>query len=83
VWRIEWSHEALRELYKLEKVIAERIVKKLDQAAKNPARFFERLVGEDDYKLRITDYRVRAELNFQRETVYILKVGHRKNIYKK
>lgn len=82
-WKIEWSDEAIRDISQLEQSIAVRIVKKLDQTAKDPVRSFERQVGSDEYKLRIGDYRLLALLNHSNQTIFIGKVGHRKNIYKR
>jgi len=82
VWKIEYSAEALRDLHKLEKSAVRRIIKKLEQAAQNPNRYFERLVGYEDYKLRIGDYRVIALLLHGKQIIYVEKIGHRKKIYK-
>jgi mRNA interferase RelE/StbE len=47
-----------------------------------PHHFFERLVGRKDYKLRIGDYRVIADINDSSEGIEIALIGHRKKIYK-
>lgn len=82
-WKIVLSQDAARELASLEKSDAARIAAKLEQAAGEPGRHFERLVGADDYKLRIGDYRIIALLFSEQQTVFVEKIGHRKNIYKK
>ncbi len=82
MWAIELSEEALRDLSRLENKIAERIVKKLEEAAKNPQYYFTRLVGHDDYKLRISDYRALVLLLHEKKVVFVQKICHRKNIYK-
>lgn len=48
-----------------------------------PHHFFERLVGRNDYKLRIGDYRVIADINDSSKRIEITLIGHRKKVYKK
>ena len=80
-WKISWSSEAVRFLSKMEKPEAQRIVKKLEEATADPQHYFSRLVGHDDYKLRVGDYRIIVLLLHSESTIFIEKVGHRKNIY--
>ena len=76
------SEEAFRDLSSLENRTVKRIIKKLEQAAKNPNHYFTRLVGCDDYKLRVGDYRGLALLLHEKKVIFVQKIGHRKNIYK-
>ena len=80
---ILWTEEALRDLEKLDKVIARRIIRKIDWANQN----FEKIVPEalsgdfkGTYKLRIGDWR--ALYTLEKKTMVIQFVGHRRNIYK-
>ena len=34
-----------------------------------------------DYRLRIGDYRILFDVNWEKKEIYILKIGHRKDIY--
>ena len=81
-WSISWSNEAASDLSKIDNKDAKRIVEKLEEASKNPNHYFERLVGNDYYKLRIGDYRVLVVFFHTNNTIHIQKLGHRKNIYK-
>ena len=47
----------------------------------NPHRFFERLTGRTDYKIRIGDYRVIADIDDKNKKIEITVIGHRKNVY--
>ena len=80
-WRIDWSDRGLRDLADLDRSVASRVVVKLETIRETPERFFSRLKGGDDYKLRIGDYRVVAELNHATRTISISRVGHRSTIY--
>jgi mRNA interferase RelE/StbE len=73
------SERARDRLSDLETGIQERIKDALREL--NPARYLSRLSGEDVYKLRVGDYRVIADWDREEEKVYILTVGHRRNIY--
>lgn len=81
-WDVELSEEAFRDLSNLDPETSGRIIDKIEEAAGNPKHFFRRLRGQDDYKLRAGDYRVLALLLHEEKTVFIEKVGHRRNIYK-
>jgi mRNA-degrading endonuclease RelE of RelBE toxin-antitoxin system len=84
---IALSDEALRDLSNLDAKTAQRILKKLEEAAKNPSSHLTRLKGYDEYKLRVGDYRVLVIFMHQHgslpERMLVERVGHRKNIYKK
>ncbi len=34
-----------------------------------------------DYRLRVGDYRVLFDVNWEKREIYILKIGHRKDVY--
>jgi len=70
-------------LGKIDKSVAKRILKKIENAVDNPHNFFKQLVGRHEYKLRLGDYRVIANVDDQTKQILIRTVGHRKNIYDK
>jgi mRNA interferase RelE/StbE len=78
---VVYSAESAAILERLEPLVAKRILFRIDQAAKGPHHFFVRLRGSDAYKLRVGDYRVIATLDVAHEKVFIITLGHRKNIY--
>ena len=80
MYTIEWKENALQNLEKLENLIARRIIKKVGELSENPfSKDIKRLKGRKDFRLRIGDYRV--IFSIEQNTIQILKVGHRKNIY--
>lgn len=81
-WRIEWSQEAVRAVSKLDQTTAKRIINKLEITLKDPHRYFDRLKGHQDQKLRVGDYRLLATLNPIKRIIFIEALGHRKKIYK-
>lgn len=78
---IEYSDQALATIEGLERQVGKRIVAKLGEATKNPLHYFQRMSNSELYKLRAGDYRMLAELSFARETIFVVKIGHRKNVY--
>ena len=81
-FKIIWDEKAHDSLNKLEPSISRRIFKKVEELSENPfSKDIKRLKGSNDFRLRVGDYRVIFEID--KETIIILKVGHRKNIYKR
>ncbi|MFA4855507.1 MAG: type II toxin-antitoxin system RelE/ParE family toxin [archaeon] len=72
-----------REFKTLEATLRERIKKKLETTGQNPSQYFERLSGQELFKLRIGKYRIIAQINTIQKKVTLLSIGHRKNIYDK
>jgi mRNA interferase RelE/StbE len=83
MYEVVFDVQALGFLEKLERPIARRIWKKLMSCKENPKRYFERLVGREDYKLKVGDYRVLADIDDTLRRIEITRIGHRKNIYDK
>jgi len=82
-WQIKWSDESVRDMLNLDKTVYTRIIKKLESTTADPHRFFQKLAGADDYKLRVGDYRIIALLFSNSKTIFIEKVNHRSRVYKK
>jgi len=80
-WSVELTERSLRDIGRLDRLVAERVVAKLERAAAQPERFFSRLVGSDEYKLRVGDYRVLATLSHETKTIIVMRVDHRSRIY--
>ena len=73
-----------REFKKLEGGVQERIKKKVSELRENPylgvpltAQF------KGKYKLRIGDYRVIYEIDFQNSRIFLVAVGSRKTVYER
>ncbi|PIN77895.1 addiction module toxin RelE [Candidatus Woesearchaeota archaeon CG10_big_fil_rev_8_21_14_0_10_34_12] len=79
-FKIVWDEEAYNSLNKLEQSISRRIFKKVEELSENPfSKDIKRLKVCNDFRLRVGDYRV--VFSIEQNTIQILKVGHRKNIY--
>ena len=78
---IEWDQKAFKFLDKLQKDIAERILDKLEAVKEDPFRYLEHYEGEG-YKLRIGDYRMLVDVDFEKKTIIIQVFDKRGRVYK-
>jgi len=79
---IEIEENAEKFLKKLPKKDAEIILKKIYSIRDNPFRFLKRLQGEKLWRLRIGDYRTEINVLISNNKIIVVRIGHRKNIYK-
>jgi mRNA interferase RelE/StbE len=70
-------------LTKLPKELRKRIFDKVLSTKTNPFHYFEKLIKRKDYKLRIGDYRVIADIDRNSRRIEVTNIGHRRNVYKK
>ena len=87
-WQIEFEDAALKELAKLDKPVARRIVAFLRErvaALDDPRSIGEALKGSrlgEFWKYRVGDYRVITNIEDGVMRVLVLKVGNRREVYK-
>ena len=78
---IEYSDQAVDQLGALERHIAERIVEKIEAATEWTDHRLRSLTGSSYYTVRIGDYRAIIDWNRDADVLFVIAVGHRKNIY--
>jgi mRNA interferase RelE/StbE len=83
-YKIEFAASALREFKALERPIQRRIATRIDELALNPLPAGSKKLrgGPDSYRIRVGDYRVIYRVDGQRVTVLVLKIGHRREVYR-
>jgi mRNA interferase RelE/StbE len=83
-YQIEWKRSAIKELEKLPRPMISKIVSAVGNLSSNPyPQGVRKLVGsEDTYRIRIGDYRVLYNIIDNRLIIEIIRVGHRKDVYK-
>ena len=87
-WRIEFEDAALKELAKLDKPVARRILAFLRErvaALDDPRSVGEALKGSnlgEFWKYRVGDYRIVAHIEDGALRVLVLKVGNRREVYR-
>jgi mRNA interferase RelE/StbE len=82
MYNIIWSSKAKKQLGKLEKNIQSRIFASVDRIRIRPEAYVTKLVGDDSYRLRVGDYRVIMDLDQGKLLILVIRIGHRKEIYK-
>lgn len=87
-WRIEFEDAALKELAKLDKPVARRILAFLRERVAvldDPRSIGEALKGSklgEFWKYRVGDYRIVAHIDDGAVRILVLKVGNRREIYR-
>ncbi len=83
MYEVIWSETASKVMGKLPRSTAARIHAALDRIRVRPEAYVTRLVGIPGYKFRVGDYRLILDIERQRLVIWVLKVGHRKDIYER
>jgi len=83
MYSIQIEKNAEEFLKKLQKEDAKIILNKIYSIRDNPFRYLKRLQGEKLWRLRVADYRVIVDVIISMNKIIVLRIGHRKNIYKK
>lgn len=83
MYSLIYSKKAEKQLSKLDKQIARRIIFSIERIRIRPEAYAEKLVGDPGYKFRVGDYRVILDIGKGRIMILVLEIGHRRNIYKK
>ncbi len=84
-YRIEWKKSAIKELRKIKKEIIPKVIEVVTGLADNPYPSGSRkLKGSmSTYRIRVGDYRVVYVVRSDIVVIEIIRVGHRKEIYRK
>jgi mRNA interferase RelE/StbE len=86
-WQIEFDSEAEDDLKKINREMRRRIMQYLREriaTGKDPRRFGAPLRRELSglWKYRLGDYRIICRIEDRKVVVYVIRIGHRKDIYK-
>ena len=84
-YRIEFKRSAARVLRKLPKPDCRRIRDKIDSFAENlPDPATTKMKGDNPFhRVRVGDYRIIYEINEDALLILVLKIGHRKEVYRR
>lgn len=88
VWTIEFAEGAARQLRKLDRTVARRIIAFLRErvsTAADPRSLGEALKGDElgrFWKYRVGDYRVIAEIRDREIRIVVVRLGHRSAVYR-
>lgn len=84
-YRIDWKASAKKELKKLDRQAIPKIVEEVESLADDPYPVGHKKIqgSEHHYRIRIGDYRVIYSIENDMLLIEIIRVGHRKKVYKK
>ena len=82
MYKVIFTQRALKDWKNIDKEIQDRIATRLKEYAKEPFRYVKKLIHPKigTYRFRIGDYRVIFDIDD--ENIVVLRIGHRKSIYK-
>ena len=81
--KIAFVTSAEKELLHLDKRLGKRILEKISLLKDDPyGQNSQKLEGGKGYRIRIGNYRVVYIVNKQSRTVLIIKIAHRRDVYK-
>nr|VFJ62845.1 MAG: mRNA interferase RelE/StbE [Candidatus Kentron sp. DK] len=81
-YKIEWKNSAVKELRRLPKRLVAKIISATEELTENPFPAGSRkIIGtKHTYRIRMGDYRI--VFGVENDTIVILRVGHRRDIYR-
>lgn len=81
-WKLVYTRRALDDIQSLDRVAQKRLAKKIERFAKNPVAYSKKIHDPElgSYRFRVGDYRIIFDLVGKQ--IVILRVGHRRDIYR-
>ena len=81
MYSISLEENAEKFLKKIQKKDADIILKKLYSLRENPFRYLKKLQGHKLWRLRVLKYRVIMDIIISKNSIIVLRIGYRKNVY--
>jgi mRNA interferase RelE/StbE len=82
-YKVHFKASVERDFTTIPKKDLKKILRRIEGLAKNPRPWgCEKLTGQERYRLRQRQYRIIYSIQDDELTVWIVKVGHRKDIYR-
>jgi mRNA interferase RelE/StbE len=81
-YKIVYTKSVVKDIGKLDRVAKKALKKKIDLYISDPLKYARKLIRPSigNYRWRIGNYRIVFDV--KGKTVFVLKIGHRKEIYK-
>lgn len=83
MYEIIFSRRARKDLLKLDKKVQRHITSVLKRIRIRPEKYVKKLVGDPAYRLRVGDYRVLMDIDKGNLIILVIRIGHRRMIYRK
>jgi mRNA interferase RelE/StbE len=83
-YKIFFRQSVLKDLAKIPKRELQRIIKRIENLATDPRpRECEKISGQDRFRIRQGSYRIVYSVQDDELTIWVVKIGHRRDIYRK
>ena len=83
VYEILFKKSVFKDFQSIPKKDLQRILERIESLAENPRLpGSKKLAGQERYRLRQGRYRILYSIQDHELTIWIVKVGHRKNVYR-
>ena len=83
-YKVYFRKSAAKELEKLPQKALRRIVERIESLANDPRPTgCEKLTGQQLYRIRQGDYRIVYSIQDNELTIWVIKIGHRKDVYQR
>ena len=82
-YKVIFTKSVKKDFRKIPKLDVSKILKEIADLAKNPRSFkTKKLRGEKLYRLRVGNYRVIYDIQDNLMLIFVVKLGHRSDIYR-
>jgi len=84
VYKVYFKKSVLKDIEKIPKKDLRRIIKRIESLTNDPRPAdHEKLTGQERYRIRQGNYRIVYSIQDDELTVWVIKVGHRRDVYRK
>lgn len=84
VYKIFFRRSVFKDLAKIPKNELRRIIKKIEKLGHDPRpQGCEKISGQERFRIRQGNYRIIFSVQDDELTIWIVKIGHRRKIYRK
>ncbi len=80
--KVKITGPARKDLRKIEKKIRDKIGQTLNQLRQGEFNFRKLTSKKNEWKIRVGDYRVVIEIDKEIETIFVIRVKHRRDVYR-
>jgi mRNA interferase RelE/StbE len=82
-YQVQFTSSAEKDLRKLSKDMQQRIAAEIERLSENPRHLnTKRLRASRYYRTRVGDYRLIYEIEDEVLTIMVIKIGHRREVYR-
>jgi mRNA interferase RelE/StbE len=82
-YNLVYTHKAAKDIHNIEPSVRKRIGKALLRYKEDPIKYSRKMINSEhvSYRFRIGDYRVIFDI--ENDDIVVLRIGHRREIYRR